>query len=108
MHLRGASSAAAALRLAGWLRPFVGAFLVVSGLAVATTVAVDRAWGSPPAPPPAVPPAGQRWVEIRVIQADATSASLRCLTKPGVVTEDIVMVTAVDMGGVVHGLCADA
>jgi hypothetical protein len=95
-----------AARLARWLIPLVSVVLISSCISFAATVAVGRAWGNT-AEAQQASQLTQRWVEIRVIQTDATPRSMRCLTRPGVVTESVVMVAPSDFGAATSQLCAD-
>jgi hypothetical protein len=96
-----------AAQLARWLRPLVGVALISSCFSLAATLAVDRAWGNTAeAPQPDQVQLTQRWVEIRAIQTDATPRSLRCRSRPGVVTDDVVMVAPADFSTATSDLCA--
>jgi hypothetical protein len=95
-------------QLAGWLRPFVTVFVIATIIAFAATLVLDRVLAAPDTPPPVLVPSDQHRIEVRVIQTDGVPQSLRCLTRPGVETKDVVTVAPADFGTVTSQLCADA
>ena len=93
MHSRARASGPvpSAASLAKWLRPFVGALVISSALAVATTMALhavpDSRTGRTAEPAP-------HWVEVWEFEAGDTRGTYECLARPGITDTDVVSIDA--------------
>ncbi|HEY1293440.1 MAG TPA: hypothetical protein VGJ60_10185 [Chloroflexota bacterium] len=98
MHIRHAATphAPTAVRLAGWLRPFLGSLLISSALAAATTMALHSA-----APPTEsvvfTPEPARHWIDVWSVEPDGSRTLYQCFASANVVASDVVTISGPDL-----------